>query len=45
MGRNRVEPARLTAGAVVRDDGTIVYPDADDDHDDDAPAKGAQPDA
>ncbi len=29
MGRNRVEPARLTAGAVIRDDGTIVYPDAE----------------
>ena len=45
MGRNRVELARLTAGAVVRDDGTIVYPNVDDDHDDAAPAKGAQPDA
>ncbi|MGR3908521.1 DUF488 domain-containing protein [Burkholderia sp. SR8] len=30
MGKNRAEPARLTAGAVIRDDGTIVYPDADD---------------
>ncbi|VWC38549.1 PF04343 family protein [Burkholderia arboris] len=29
MGRNRVEPARLTAGAVVRPDGTIVYPDVE----------------
>ncbi|RQR24977.1 DUF488 domain-containing protein [Burkholderia sp. Bp9143] len=27
MGLNRVEPARLTAGAVIRADGTIVYPD------------------
>ncbi|KER72648.1 DNA repair protein [Burkholderia cepacia] len=31
MGRNRVEPARLTAGAVIRPDGSIVYPDVDDD--------------
>ncbi|WP_321798812.1 DUF488 domain-containing protein [Burkholderia sp. BCC1988] len=29
MGKNRVEPARLTAGAVIRDDGTIVYPDVE----------------
>jgi uncharacterized protein (DUF488 family) len=26
MGKDRVEPARLTAGAVVRPDGTVVYP-------------------
>lgn len=26
MGHGRLEPARLTPGAVVRDDGTIVYP-------------------
>lgn len=26
MGRGRVEPARLTAGAVVRADGAVVYP-------------------
>lgn len=26
MGRGRLEPARLTEGAVVRDDGTVVYP-------------------
>jgi uncharacterized protein (DUF488 family) len=26
MGRDRIEPARLTAGAVVRPDGTVVYP-------------------
>ncbi|RKU04818.1 DNA repair protein [Burkholderia sp. Nafp2/4-1b] len=31
MGKNRVEPARLTAGAVIRDDGTIVYPDVEGD--------------
>ncbi|WP_175921667.1 DUF488 family protein [Burkholderia latens] len=30
MGKSRVEPARLTAGAVIRDDGTIVYPDVGD---------------
>jgi uncharacterized protein (DUF488 family) len=41
MGRNRVEPARLTAGAVIRDDGTIVYPDVDSDAADDGSA--AQP--
>ena len=28
---HRVEPAHLTAGAVIRPDGTIVYPDAGDD--------------
>ena len=26
MGHGRVEPARLTAGAVVRPDGSVVYP-------------------
>ena len=26
MGEGRVEPAKLTEGAVVRDDGSIVYP-------------------
>lgn len=26
MGKGRLEPARLTPGAVVRSDGTIVYP-------------------
>jgi len=26
MGEGRLEPARLTAGAVVRSDGTVVYP-------------------
>ena len=26
MGQGRLEPARLTAGAVIRPDGTIVYP-------------------
>jgi len=26
MGRNRIEPARLTAGAIVEPDGTILYP-------------------
>ncbi len=26
MGPNRLEPARLTAGAVVRSDGSVVYP-------------------
>jgi uncharacterized protein (DUF488 family) len=26
MGQDRIEPARLTAGAVVRPDGTVVYP-------------------
>jgi len=31
MGNDRVEPARLTAGAVIRDDGTIVYPDVEGD--------------
>ncbi|UEP31073.1 MULTISPECIES: DUF488 family protein [unclassified Burkholderia] len=39
MGRNRVEPARLTAGAVIRDDGTIVYPDVDSDATADGTAK------
>ncbi|MDR8726206.1 DUF488 domain-containing protein [Burkholderia pseudomultivorans] len=29
MGRNRVEPARLTAGATIRPDGTVVYPDTE----------------
>jgi uncharacterized protein (DUF488 family) len=26
MGQGRIEPARLTAGAVVRPDGTVIYP-------------------
>lgn len=26
MGQGRLEPARLTEGAVVQDDGTVVYP-------------------
>ncbi|MET3822907.1 uncharacterized protein (DUF488 family) [Burkholderia sp. PvR073] len=39
MGRNRVEPARLTAGAVIRDDGAIVYPDVDSDATADGTAK------
>ncbi|AKE06274.1 DUF488 domain-containing protein [Burkholderia dolosa] len=30
MGRNRIEPARLTAGAVSQPDGTIVYPRTDE---------------
>jgi uncharacterized protein (DUF488 family) len=30
MGEGRLEPARLTAGAVVRADGTVVYPGAGD---------------
>jgi uncharacterized protein (DUF488 family) len=29
MGQGRLEPARLTPGAVVRSDGTIVYPSVD----------------
>ncbi|KVE33888.1 DNA repair protein [Burkholderia vietnamiensis] len=37
MGLNRVEPARITAGATIRDDGAIVYPDADGDTQEDAP--------
>lgn len=37
MGLNRVEPARITAGATVRDDGAVVYPDADGDTQEDAP--------
>ena len=43
MGPNRVEPARLTAGAAIRDDGSIVYPDVEGD----APADeaGARPTA
>ncbi len=28
MGRGRVEPARLTAGAVIQPDGTVIYPAA-----------------
>ncbi|HDR9133664.1 DUF488 domain-containing protein [Burkholderia vietnamiensis] len=36
MGLNRVEPARITAGATVRDDGAVVYPDADGDTQEDA---------
>ncbi|KVE96002.1 DUF488 family protein [Burkholderia vietnamiensis] len=36
MGLNRVEPARITAGATIRDDGAIVYPDADGDTQEDA---------
>ncbi|HDR9058001.1 TPA: DUF488 domain-containing protein [Burkholderia vietnamiensis] len=39
MGLNRVEPARITAGATVRDDGAIVYPDADGDTQEDATAQ------
>ena len=39
MGLNRVEPARITAGATVRDDGAIVYPDADGDTQEDAAAQ------
>ncbi|MCA8092360.1 DUF488 domain-containing protein [Burkholderia anthina] len=31
MGKNRIEPARLTAGAMIRADGTIVYPDIEGD--------------
>jgi uncharacterized protein (DUF488 family) len=27
MGQDRIEPADLTAGAVVRSDGTVVYPE------------------
>lgn len=43
MGPNRVEPARLTAAAAIRDDGSIVYPDVEGD----APADeaGARPTA
>lgn len=26
MGQGRIEPARLTSGAVIRPDGTVVYP-------------------
>lgn len=37
MGSRRVEPAHLTTGAVIRPDGTVVYPDAGDD----ATASGA----
>jgi uncharacterized protein (DUF488 family) len=36
MGLNRVEPARITAGATVRDDGAVVYPNADGDTQEDA---------
>ncbi|KVE79043.1 DUF488 family protein [Burkholderia vietnamiensis] len=36
MGLNRVEPARITAGATIRDDGAVVYPDADGDTQEDA---------
>ncbi|RQZ11451.1 DUF488 domain-containing protein [Burkholderia sp. Bp9031] len=43
MGKNRVEPARLTAGAVIRADGTIVYPDVEGDAAKEEPA--ARPDA
>ncbi|HDR8991561.1 TPA: DUF488 domain-containing protein [Burkholderia vietnamiensis] len=39
MGLNRVEPARITAGATVRDDGAVVYPDADGDTQEDATAQ------
>ncbi|KVF18035.1 DNA repair protein [Burkholderia vietnamiensis] len=39
MGLNRVEPARITAGATIRDDGAVVYPDADGDTQEDAPAQ------
>ncbi|AOJ16271.1 DUF488 family protein [Burkholderia vietnamiensis] len=39
MGLNRVEPARITAGATIRDDGAIVYPDADGDTQEDATAQ------
>jgi uncharacterized protein (DUF488 family) len=28
MGRDRIEAARLTSGAVVRPDKTVIYPDA-----------------
>lgn len=40
---HRVEPAHLTAGAVIRPDGTIVYPDAGDDAT--APGATAPPNA
>lgn len=43
MGSHRVEPAHLTAGAVIRPDGTIVYPDAGDDAT--APGATAPPNA
>ena len=42
MGKHRVEPARLTAGAVIRADGSIVYPDIEGDAAAQEPA--AQPD-
>ena len=42
MGKHRVEPARLTAGAVIRADGSIVYPDIEGDTAAQEPA--AQPD-
>jgi hypothetical protein len=29
MARGRIEPARLTAGADVQPDGTVVYPRAE----------------
>lgn len=28
MGKNRLEPARLTPGAVIQPDGTVLYPEA-----------------
>lgn len=29
MGQSRLEPARLTEGAVIRDDGSVIYPAAE----------------
>ncbi|WGS44177.1 DUF488 domain-containing protein [Burkholderia sp. JSH-S8] len=39
MGPNRLEPARLTPGAVVQPDGTIVYPRTANHTDEPAPAE------
>ncbi|KWI13325.1 DUF488 family protein [Burkholderia ubonensis] len=45
IGPNRIEPARLTPGAAVQPDGTIVYPRTDANADADADAGIEAPDA
>ncbi len=44
MGQDRVGPARLTAGAVIRTGGSVVYPDVEGDAAAQAPATQPEPD-